>query len=161
MAYKLSKYQASGFQLISKLGEGGLKRYGIAAATTITRGNAILDNGAGYAGDAGADLAATFKGIAAETVANAGVAGALDVGYYPPLPQNQFSVPCDTTLIAQTDIGELCDLGADSGHINPADNVATGIAFVIDDIDVSAEAIAACAFGYAIGHFEIGRAAQT
>ena len=161
MAHKLSRYQARGFQLISKMSETGIKRCGIAAATTITRGNAILDDGNGFVGDAGADIAATLKGIAAETVVNAGAAGAADVAYYPLFANNQYSVPCDTVLIAQTDIQELCDLGGDSGHINPADAVATGIAFVIDDIDVSAEALAANAFGFAIGHFEVGRVAQT
>jgi hypothetical protein len=101
-------------------------------------------------------------GIAAETVDNsAGAAGAKSIMYIPGTPDNRFSVPADTTVLAQTDVGELVDLGADSSHINPADNVTTGVAFVIEDIDISAEALAADAQGFAIGHFEMGRAAQT
>jgi len=157
---KLSHYQAEGFYLISKLSESGFKKKGVLTAITIVKGDAMIDSG-GYATDAGADLAATFIGIASEAIDNsAGASGAKDVMLIPPFPQNKFSVPCDTLLIAQTDINELIDLGSDSSHVDPSDNVTTGWAFVIDDIDVSAEAIAACAFGYAIGHFEM-RAAQS
>lgn len=156
-----SIYPASGFHLISKVSKSGLKKRGIHAATTITRGTAIVDDGAGYCSDAGANLAATFIGIAAETVDNsAGAAGAKEVMFYPPYPQNQFLVACDTAIAARTDIGELCDLGADSSHIDPSDNVTTGWAFVIDDIDVSAAALTADAQGFVIGHFE-QRNAQT
>ena len=158
---KLSSYPAEGFILISKMSESGLKKRGVITAIAIVKGDALIDNG-GYADDAGAALAATFLGIAAESVDNsAGASGAKDVMFYPGFPQNQFAVACDTTLIAQTDIGELIDLGADSSHVSPSTNVATGVAFVVDAIDVSAEAIAADAQGFAIGHFEMGRAAQT
>jgi hypothetical protein len=152
---KFNSYPAEGFHLISKVSKSGLKKRGLAAAANINKGDALVDNGSGYAADAGADLAATFIGIAAETINNAsGAAGAKDIMFYPPFPQNQFKVPCDTLLIAQTDIGELIDLGADSSHVDPSDNVTTGWAFVVDDIDISAEALAADAEGYAMGHFE-------
>jgi len=158
MAKKLSKYQAEGFYLISQPNNGGLRKYMLSAPAAINKGDALADAGTGYVTDAGADLAATFVGIAAESTTVAG--GQLEIMVIPPQPQNQFSVPCDTTVIAQTDIGELCDLGADSSHLNPGDAVTTGWAFVVDDIDVSAEALAADTQGYAIGHFEM-RAAQT
>ena len=157
----LSTYPASGFHLVSAVSESGLKKRGVLTAITITRGEAIIDSG-GYATNGGTDFAATFLGIAAETVDNsAGASGAKDVMFYPPFPQNQFVVAADTTVLAQTDIGELCDLGATAFAINPADNVTTGVAFVIDDIDISAAALAADAQGFALGHFEMGRAAQT
>jgi hypothetical protein len=157
---KLSSYPAEGFHLISAMSESGLKKRGVITAISITKGDALIDNG-GYADDAGADLAATFIGIAAESVDNStGASGAKDVMFYPPFPQNQFVCACDTTVAAQTDIGELLDLGADSSHVNPGDNVTTGWAFVCDDIDISAEALAADTQGFVIGHFE-QRAAQT
>ena len=162
MAYKLSKYQAEGFYLVSKLGADGLRKGLLAAAANINKGDALIDNGSGYLGDAGADLAATFMGIAAETVDNSsGAAGAKSIMYIPGTPDNRFSVPCDTATIAQTDVGELIDLGADSSHVDPSDNVTTGVAFIVEDIDISAEAVAANTEGFAIGHFEMGRAAQT
>lgn len=158
MAQKLSIYQAEGFYLISQGTTGGLKKCMLSAAAAINKGDALCDDGSGYATDAGANLAATFLGIAAESTTVAG--GQLEIMVIPPYAHNKFSVPCDTALIAQTDIGELCDVGADSSHLDPSDNVTTGWAFVVDDIDVSAEAIAADAQGYAIGHFEM-RAAQS
>ena len=162
MAYKLSKYQAEGFYLVSKLGADGLRQGGLAASQAINKGDVLVDDGNGWLTDGGADLAATFMGIAAESVTDAtAVAGSTKIMYIPGTPDNRFSVPADTTVLAQTDVGELVDLGADSSHINPADNVTTGVAFIIEDIDISAEALAADAQGYAIGHFEMGRAAQT
>lgn len=162
MAIKLTKYQAEGFYLISSLANDGLRKGQLAAAANINKGDVLIDNGAGYLADGGADLTAAFMGIAAESINNAaGAAGALSIMYIPGLPSNRFSVPADTTVLAQTDVGELVDLGADSSHINPADLVTTGVAFIIDEIDISAEALAADTQGYAIGHFEMGRAAQT
>lgn len=162
MAYKLSKYQAEGFYLVSKLGADGLRKGGLAASQAINKGDALCDDGNGYLTDAGANLAATFMGIAAETKTDAtATAGGTEIMYIPGTPDNRFSVPADTATLAQTDVGELVDLGADSSHIDPSDNVTTGVAFIIEDIDISAEAVAANTEGFAIGHFEMGRAAQT
>jgi len=63
-------------------------------------------------------------------------------------------------VLAQSDVGELLDLDDDANTILASDTVTTGWAFVIDDIDISAEALAANTQGYAIGHFEM-RAAQS
>ena len=161
MAKKLTHYQASGFYLISKLQTGGLKKWGVHATTTITKGQALAEDTAGYATDMGANLAATFIGIAAEACDNStGAAGAKSVMVIPPFNHNQFAVPADTATLAQTDIGELVDTGADGLHIDPSDAVTTGWAFIIDEIDISAEAVAANTRGYAVGHFE-QRAAQS
>ena len=159
---KLSKYPTEGFHLISKVSKTGLQSREVEAALTVVKGDALIDNGSGYAADSGAAFTAAFIGIAAEACDNStGAAGAKSVMIYPgSFEQNQYAIACDTTLIAQTDIGELIDLGADSSHVDPASNVTTGWAFVVDDIDVSAEAIAADAQGYLIGHFE-SRSAQS
>lgn len=160
MAKKLTHYQAAGFYLISKLSDGGVKKGILTTGQNIAKGDALYDAGSGLLSAMSADLTAAFMGIAAEAIDDSASAGGKTIKYYPPYPQNQFSVPCATTLIAQTDVGELLDLDDDANTVNPADTITTGWAFVVDDIDVSAEALAADAYGYAIGHFEM-RAAQS
>jgi len=155
---KLSHYQAEGFYLISQLQAGGLMKCKLSTPAAINKGDALCDDGSGYVTDAGADLAATFVGIAAESTTVAGAQ--TEIMVIPPLYFNKFAVPCDTTVIAQTDVRELVDLGADSSHVNPGDTITTGWVFVVEDIDISAEALAADTQGYAIGHFEM-RAAQS
>lgn len=157
---KLSKYQARGFYLVSSLSESGLKKKTVTTGQTIYKGDALYDAGSGLVSVQSSDFSAAFVGIAAEAVDDSASAGGKTVMIIPPFPQNQFTVPCGSTLVATTDIHELCDLDDDAYSINPGDNVTTGWAFVIDDIDVSAEAIAANTYGYAIGHFEM-RAAQS
>lgn len=160
MAKKLTHYQASGFYLISKLQTGGFKKGILTAGQNIAKGEALYDASAGLLSSMSANLTAAFMGIAAEAVDDSASAGGKTIKYIPPYPHNQFSVPCDTALIAQTDVGELLDLGAGAVTVDPSDTITTGWVFVVDDIDVSAEAKAANAYGYAIGHFEM-RAAQS
>lgn len=157
---KLTHYQAAGFYLISDPGKAGYVDAVLLAGQHPEKGDAMCDDGSGLVTDAGADLAATFRGIAAEDLDDSASAGGKVIKIIPPLPNNRFAVPCDTTVIAVTDVGELLDLGADSAHVNPGDTLTTGWAFIVEDYDISAEALAACTQGFAIGHFEM-RAAQT
>lgn len=157
---KLTKYQAKGFFLISALSQSGLKKGTLTTGQNISKGDALYDAGSGLLSAQTSDFTAAFMGIAAESIDDSASAGGKTIMYYPPFPQNQFSVPCATTLIAQTDVGELIDLDDDANTVNPGDNVTTGWAFVVDGIDVSAEALAANSYGFAIGHFEM-RAAQS
>jgi hypothetical protein len=155
---KLTHYQAEGFYLISNLCAGGLMKCKLSTPAAINKGDALCDDGSGYVTDAGADLAATFVGIAAESTTVAGAQ--TEIMVIRPLASNKFSVPCDTAVATQSDVRELIDLGADSSHVNPADTLTTGWAFIVEDVDISAAALAADAQGYAIGHFEM-RAAQS
>ena len=148
-------YQASGFYLISNLDSGGLRKYG-AAAVNITKGQAMFDNGSGYATNVGTDFASTFLGIAAEAIDNsAGAAGDKNIMVIPPLPHLQFSVPVDNALATQTAVGSLVDIGATNGFVSLADNPTEGWAFLVDEIDVSATAIDGNTYGYVVGHFQI------
>jgi hypothetical protein len=56
-------------------------------------------------------------------------------------------------LITQAAVGTIVDLQS-ANTIDIADAVTLGYGFRIDAIDVSAEAIDANAYGFAIGHFE-------
>ena len=159
---KLSAYQASGFYCLDKVGPGGL-RSAPAAVVAITKGQILTDDTTGYATNTATDFGASnlLVGVAAEPCANsAGSKGDLDVLYYPPLPNYQFSVPVDNALITRTSVGTYADIGTANGAISTDDVPTEGWGFKIDDIDVSAEALDGNQYGYAIGHFEmIGTAA--
>jgi len=159
---KLSTYQASGWRLLDKIGEGGLRSFP-AAAVAITKGQILTDDTNGYVTNTATDFGASnlLAGVAAEPCDNsAGSSGDLSVLVIPPLPNYQFSVPVDNALIARTSVGTYADIGTANGKISTADVPTEGWGFKIDDIDVSAEALDGNAYGYAIGHFEmIGTAA--
>jgi len=160
MAKKLTHYQAAGFYLISKLAEGSMKVGILTTSQNIAKGDALYDAGSGLLSAQTSDFTAAFKGIAAEAVDDSAGAGGKTIKYIAPFAANQFAVPAATTTLAQTDVGELIDLDDDANTVNPGDTITTGWAFVVDDIDISAEAVAANTQGYAIGHFEM-RAAQS
>jgi hypothetical protein len=89
-------------------------------------------------------------------VACAGVVGDSStkyVEYFPLNTKTQYIVPVAAdALITTTAIGTTVDLEAND-DLDISDLVTEGIAFMIDDIDVSADAIVANTYGYAIGHF--------
>jgi len=153
---KLTEYQAGGFRLLNKIGEGGLRSYP-AAAVTIAKGSALVDDTNGYATNTATDLSAIFLGIAAEPCVNAaGASGDLDVLVIPPLPQYQFSVPVDgNAVLTRSSVGVVVDIGADANHVAINDTVTGNWGFFIDDIDISAAALAVHPYGYAIGHFQM------
>lgn len=156
MSKTLSVYQASGFNLLDKIGEGGLRSYPVAASTSITKGDYVVPS-SGYASTATAVQAAVL-GIAAEDADNSsGSAGAIDVKVIPLNQNYQFSVPVATNaVIAQSYVGETYDLEA-AGTIDLSDTTITAghIGFLVDDFDASAKAVAANTYGYAIGHFQV------
>lgn len=145
---KTTPYQATGFRLDGPL-ENGDVDYCTAAAVTIKKGDAIHDDGAGLATNAVTAFAATFKGIAGADCASGGQCMIIK-----PLPKNVFWVAVDTgtTLAAITDIGEILDLQA-CNTVDTTDNTVVAWGFTVEDIDVSAEAIAASALGFVKGRF--------
>ena len=153
---KLSVYQDSGFRLLNKIGEGGLRSYP-AAIVNILKGTALVDDTAGYVTNTATDLTYIFHGIAAEPCNNsAGAVGDLSCLVIPPLPNYQFSVPVDgNAVITRALVGIAVDLGADALHVAINDVVTENWGFFIDDFDASAEAVAAHTYGYAIGHFQM------
>jgi hypothetical protein len=151
---KLTTYQASGFRLLNKIGGGGCRSY-LAADVNIVKGTALVDDTNGYATNTATDLSAIFLGVAAEDCDNSG-ADSLSVLVIPPLAEYQFSVPVDgNAVLTQSSVGVIVDIGADALHVAINDTVTGNWGFFIDDIDISAEAIAAHTYGYAIGHFQM------
>ena len=147
---KLERYQTNGFIPIN---EPPARRRNLAATVTIVKGDMIQDNGSGYLTNAGILFVATHMGVAAAGVV--GDSSTKYVEYYPLDTKTQYSVPVAANAVITRDaIGSLVNLETND-DIDISDTESEGIAFRIDDIDISAEAIAANTYGYAIGHFEV------
>ncbi len=153
---KTNTYVSSGFLLLSGANAEGLKHPPVAATISIKRGDAIHADASGYATNAVTALTSKFLGIAAADVDNSsGLDAALTVPVIPPVSRNQFIVPVGANaVITQAAVGTVVDLEA-ANTIDISDvTVASGPGFKIDEIDVSATAVAINTYGYAIGHFE-------
>ena len=147
---RIKKYHASGF---FPLGEPPARRLMSAAVVDIAKGDALHDDTNGVATNATTGFTALFLGIAAAPCDNTPQAS-LKVEYYPFDKCTQYVVPVADSLIATTNKGTLINLSA-VGTVAHATNPTEGIAFFVDDIDVSADAVAANTYGYAIGHFVV------
>ena len=147
------KYITQGFvpaTLISELGILYLDQ----AAVAIDKGDAIFDNGAGFATNVGTAFAATFRGFAHVTKDNsAGSAGDTQIAIIPAAKDIQYWVKAGTTTLAQTDVGEIVDL-VTNDSIDPADITLVEWGFLIDEIDISTDAVAANTQGFALGRFQ-------
>lgn len=150
---KVNVYPA-GFMLLGEIAGDGLMTQGVAAAVTIARGDALEDNGAGYAQLGTDSLDTAFWGVAVADADNgSGAVDAIKVQIIPPLPQYKFIVPVESAaLITQTAVGTIVDLNSEDG-LDITDNSPTAFGFQIEEIDVSTAAIAANTYGYAIGRF--------
>ncbi|MFA5169062.1 MAG: hypothetical protein WC530_11100 [Candidatus Omnitrophota bacterium] len=147
---KLTRYQANGFIPVN---EPPARRNALAATVTIVKGDVLQDDGSGYMTNAGTAFAATHMGVAAAGVV--GDSSTKYVEYYPLDTKTQYSVPVAANAVITRDaIGSIVDLEAND-DIDISDTVSEGIGFMIDDIDISADAIAANTYGYAIGHFVV------
>lgn len=145
------RYQANGFIPYTNPPARQTK---LAADVDIYKGDALFDNGSGYATNANTDFAATFLGVAAADCLNSGGSG-LYVEFYPFEPYTQYIVPvAANALITRTAVGTSVDL-ENNDDIDISDTLTEGIVFFIEDIDVSAEAIDGNAYGYAIGRFRV------
>jgi len=156
---KLERY-FNKFRLISAQDPiAGVKYYPVAISSRIRSGYMVGQNGSGYwaeitslQGVISAGIAVT-ENTAAEAVAN----GTVNVGVIPINSGSshlQFAVPVEATdLITVAQVGLLYDLQS-ANSIDEADAITYGLGFRVDAIDVSAEAIVANTFGFAIGHFE-------
>ena len=147
---KLARYQTHGFIPIA---EPPATRRNLAATVTIVKGDVIEDNGSGYLTNADTSFAITHKGVAAAGVV--GDSSTKYVEYYPFDTKTQYSVPVGYSAVITRDaIGSNVDIYTND-DIDISDVETEGIAFAIDDIDISAEALVANSRGYAIGHFVV------
>lgn len=144
---KLARYQVTGFIPVN---DAPTRKTATAAAVTITKGDSLFWT-AGTLTNANITFAATFAGVAA-----ADCASGETVEYFPVDEKTRYSVPVATNavLVAATHVGTNNDLSA-HGTLALNDDPTEGFAFQIDDIDISAEAIVANTYGYAIGHFRV------
>ena len=152
----MNKDYQTGFHLISQLETSGLKYHPVKSGELIRIGD-ICQLDAGYVADIAALTDTTFCGVAASanTAAEASSDGALNVAMTPPYMHNQFIVPCEATdLITLAQVGIRYESESNDG-IDEGAEETTIWCFKVDAIDVSAEAIAAATFGFAIGHFEL------
>ena len=152
---KTNVYRAAGFTLLNKLDEAGLLTKPVATTINIAKGDA-LHNASGYVTNAVTEFSDAFLGIAAHDANNtSGADGAIDVKIIPPLEKYQFIVPVEEdALVTLADVGVTCDLqSANTVDINDTTGAANAKGLFIDEIDVSAAAVAVNARGYAIGHF--------
>ena len=149
------KYITQGFvpaTLISELGILYLDQ----AVVAIDKGDAIFDDGAGFATNVGTAFAATFRGIAHVTSDNTisgAAAGDRQIAIIPAAADVQYWVKAATTTLAQTDVGEIVDLDANDS-IDPGDTSLIEWGFLIDEIDISTGAVAANTQGFALGRFQ-------
>ena len=152
---KTNVYKAAGFTLLNKLDESGLLTKPVKSGNNIAKGDA-LHNVAGYVSNAIVEFTDAFLGIAAHDADNsAGGDGTIDVKIIPPLEKYQFIVPVeDDALVTLADVGVICDLqSANTVDINDTTGATNAKGLLIDEIDVSAEAVAVNTRGYVIGHF--------
>ena len=143
----------NGFRLASPLEANGLQSKP-AAAVNIVKGQALFDDGAGFATNTVTAFSVLFLGVAAANCDNsAGAAGDLNVSVIPPLPQYSFWVKNNSaTVAAATDRNEIVDLDSND-DIDVTDNTVIGWGFIIDEIDISTAALAAAAGGFVKGRF--------
>lgn len=147
------KYITQGFVPSSLLSEIGII-YLEQANVAIDKGDAIFDDGSGYATNVGTAFAATFRGIAHVTKDNSGGAdGDTTIAIIPAAADVQYWVKDSVQLLAQTAVGSLVDLG-DNDSIDSSDTSLVEWGFLIDDVDISTNAIAANTQGFALGRFQ-------
>ena len=87
----------------------GVVEYPVKASVTIAKGDALKDDGAGFAQLVTTSATSSdFLGIAASPANNGtGIDGAINVAIIPPLPQYKFYVYCGTGTLVPSDRGEF------------------------------------------------------
>lgn len=147
------KYITQGFvptTLISGLGV----IYGDQASVAIDKGDVLFDDGAGFLTNVGTAFAATFRGIAHETSdLSAGSDGDDTIAYIPAAADVQYWVKDSVQLLTQTIVGALIELG-DNDSVDSSDTSLVEWGFLVDEIDVSTDAVAANTQGFALGRFQ-------
>ncbi len=96
--------------------EGQVVLLPTAASVTFVKGNALVDNGAGFITNATGGNGPQIEYVAAEALVSGAATGDLlrCIRVHPGL---RFSADCDAAP-AQTDVGTYCDLAA-AGSLNP------------------------------------------
>lgn len=132
----MSPQLGAGFNCLSEV--RGLISYPVKTNVTITKGDALQDDTAGFAQLAIAGLTSTeFLGVAAEDVDNSGGGdGDKNVLIIPPREDYRFYVAVGSGALAVTDRGEIMDLN-DKKTLAVDSPVATGWGLFITEIDTT------------------------
>jgi len=151
---KINRYMASGFVCIDEILSRDLATRG-AAVVSISKGD-VLHDVDGYASNAVTAFTHELLGVATADCDNsAGSVGDLDIQYVRYEAGLRFAVAVEATaLIVQADVGNVIDLQS-VNTVDEADLVTDAPGFRVEEIDVSAEAVAVNTYGYAIGRFYI------
>ena len=149
MPIRVNRYSTTQFVLIGAPSPIPIFRMPLLAAATIIRGQALFaSSGEAVTGTA---FAETFLGISASAVDNT------DDGEYAeiisPLYHLKWQVFVNAQLVVTTHVGNIYDL-ATNGTLDLADGDPNSFGFRIEEIDLSSQAAAVNAYGFAIGHFE-------
>ena len=142
------------FNCKSALKSGDVATYGC-ALVTIVKGQWLDSDGSGYATNTATAFTADALGVAlySKDASDDAAAGTSNVQVILPNPNLVFIAPVEANaLITQAAVGTFVDLESNDG-LDISDTSTTGWGFMIDEIDVSAEAIAVTTYGYAIGRF--------
>ena len=130
------------------------------ANVNVAKGDIMKDNGSGYLtnGSITTFTAETGWYVAIEDVDNSG-GSAGDLNILCVLANDtriRWIVQVeDQNVLAQTDVGTIVDLQSEDGIDADTAVTNTGIGFLIEEIDISAAAVAANTYGYAKGRFII------
>jgi len=144
------RYQATGFIPVVSPPSRVTR---LAADFDIYKGDALFDNGSGYATNQEVTLASDFLGVAAADCLNSG-GDDLSVEIYPYSSNTLYIVPVGTNAeIDRDDVGTLINLIAGHNKVAINTTVTTGIGFFVENFDVSTKAVDANEYGYAIGRF--------
>jgi hypothetical protein len=100
----------------------------VVSGTTVTRGNAIVDNDAGYLTNAAADTGFNIVGVATTTVVGDGT---LKVSYWPAYADRWFKGDCEGTP-TRAQINTVVDL-ADANTVDE-DSTGNSPVFLIKEI---------------------------
>jgi len=119
------------------------------ASIAFVKGNALVDDGAGFITNASSSTAVDIRYIAAETITSAAVDGTTMLNCWP-VRGIRFVADCDAAA-AQTDVGTEADLAA-AGQVNP--DASTHDLFFIESIDLSGGAVGVSTRVF--GHFLAG-----
>lgn len=148
-----------GFQMLTDIAKVDPVLLPVGSGVAISRGDVVTIS-SGYlalsTSLAVASVADIYVALDTNTAAEASSSGAVSCLCVPIMNNNvryQVPVTADAVLVQATHVGNAYNLDGSEDGITVAAAVIADFGFLIEEIDISAEAIAANTYGYAIGRF--------
>jgi hypothetical protein len=148
-----SKQYLNGFE-VYRDGRQRVQEYPMAASQVIARGEVVYLT-SGFA-DTASSLTNAVVGVAAAAVTEATAAnGGANIPVTPLNDNIQFRAPVKSSVLITTAArGTVVDIDSTGKGVDLTDTtISSGYGFHIDEIDASADAVAANTYGFAIGRF--------